>query len=288
MKNLKQKELTKKITAYSAVAGAVIAITPAADANIQYFDIVPDETFNTDGSIYNLDLNNDGVVDFKICLMKSYGTGYTTFGVFIQPMGNNFVKANHIAYGWLSSDNEALALNPNVPIQDGPNWIEGGYGMILGAYYNSYGSIYNSGPWLGVYDKYLGLCVKVSGEAYFGWARLDVGNIAQSFTIKDYAYEDVPNEQILAGQTSGINSIDISKNVSVYSFGNKIFVNTKDLKISKGTINVTNALGKVINTTAIHNYQTVISLDKIKTGLYFVRIEMSKGITTKKVFIERE
>ena len=59
------------------------------------------------------------------------------------------------------------------------------------------------------------------------------------------------------------------------------------MKESNGTITVLNSLGQVVNSSDINNSQTIITLENIKSGIYFVRIEMSEGIITKKVFIEK-
>ena len=305
------EQLTKKIKAYSVVAGVVIAFAPEVSAEIHRTNIDPDLTFSNDGAVYNLDLNNDGVVDFKIRLYAynsiSSSSGDQYIGdigaVLIEALNNNAVNAfNSTFIGTSGSTSEiyvANALNAFDPIKNGLNWVNNyspysssSSAIILGAdiYAASYGNIYwdlQIGPWLGVSDKYLGLKLSTSEGVLYGWARLDVSKDGKSFTIKDYAYEDIPNKPIYAGTgVANINTVDINNNVSVYSFGNKIFVNSIDLKEANGTITVLNNLGQVVNSSDIINAQTIITLENIKSGIYFVRIEMSKGIITKKVFIE--
>ncbi len=299
------EQLTKKIKAYSVVAGVVIAFAPEVGAEIHRTNIDPDLTFSNDGAVYNLDLNNDGVVDFRINLFAYAGTDTCTTGnqtiydigaVTIEPLGNNAVNAFASTSPFTTSSGSILnvnvpyALNGFDPIKNGLNWKNYGYfWMGVDAY-----SAYNGVPyfdilvneWLGVSDKYLGLRLSTDQGVLYGWARLDVSKDAKSFTIKDYAYEDIPNKPIYAGTgIANINSVDINNNISVYSFGNKIFVNSIDLKESNGTITVLNSLGQVVNSSDINNSQTIITLENIKSGIYFVRIEMSEGIINKKVFI---
>jgi hypothetical protein len=53
-------------------------------------------------------------------------------------------------------------------------------------------------------DGYIGLKLKKAGLIYYGWTRLSVSvsSTSASFTIKDYAYNSVPNQPILAGEKS--------------------------------------------------------------------------------------
>ena len=60
-----KKTYAAKLKSYSAYAAAFFASANAADAQVVYTDISPDQTFNTDGASYDLDLNNDGTFDFQ-------------------------------------------------------------------------------------------------------------------------------------------------------------------------------------------------------------------------------
>ena len=59
------ESLKKKIAGYSAMAVAVLARSNAADAQVIYTDINPDHEMQGWHSNYFLDLNNDGIDDFK-------------------------------------------------------------------------------------------------------------------------------------------------------------------------------------------------------------------------------
>jgi hypothetical protein len=48
-------------------------------------------------------------------------------------------------------------------------------------------------------DQYLGLKFISNGKVYYGWARLRYTNPI-SLTLKDYAFNSVAGQQILAGQ----------------------------------------------------------------------------------------
>ena len=50
----------------------LISFADAAHAQIVYTDVKPDLTFSTNGSVYYIDLNKDGINDFKISYTKKY------------------------------------------------------------------------------------------------------------------------------------------------------------------------------------------------------------------------
>src|SRR5438874_601180 len=83
------KDLLKKISAYSSVAASVAALPKDSDAQIIYSDISPDFTLECaphNYGFYDLDLNNDGVADFRIqkdnittdCWFCSCSAGYSS------------------------------------------------------------------------------------------------------------------------------------------------------------------------------------------------------------------
>ena len=60
------------------------------------------------------------------------------------------------------------------------------------------------------WDGYVGLQLIHAGQTYYGWVRMDVNVTAgsASMTIKDYAYNSIPNQPILAGQTTATGIIE--------------------------------------------------------------------------------
>ena len=66
-----KKHLQKRLKAYSAaVAGAAVGIS--ANGQIEYIDIDPDVVIDELGEFYDLDINQDGIVDFRIDLICSF------------------------------------------------------------------------------------------------------------------------------------------------------------------------------------------------------------------------
>ncbi len=60
----------------------------------------------------------------------------------------------------------------------------------------------NRGNWNGASNKYVPLQLNHNSQKFYGWARLDAATNAVSFTVKDYAYNSIPNQPIRAGEAS--------------------------------------------------------------------------------------
>ncbi len=112
----------------------------------------------------------------------------------------NSVKL-HVTNGGLSvinatgENNYVAALNANDLISSQQNF---GAHQLLGGL-----SYYESEPmglWPGEGEHYIGVRFKIGENIHYGWIRLSVPDDCQSFTVMDYAYEDVPGKSIKAGQ----------------------------------------------------------------------------------------
>ncbi len=217
LKSTKSKANSKtieRLATYSAMAGALLLPGLGAHAEIIYTDVDPDETYNTDGDSYLLDLDDDGIIDFIVYVVNfSYpGLFYTSAGatyagqfqdVFVFPNTANSVAGSSTGGGFAYP----YALNSGDEIGAGlefqSNSIQSMVYYLAVLDYPLPGSMtpfYSDGNWAGVTDKFLGLKFQSAGGTHYGWARLDCGADHHSFTIKDYAYETIADEPINAGE----------------------------------------------------------------------------------------
>jgi hypothetical protein len=197
------RQLSMYALAASAAGVGMLALAQPAEAKIVYTPA--DENI---GPITYLDLNHDGINDFKFtthhtahsthCLSGSaalavYGSrlankisGESVFasalatGAYIGPAGKFRGEKMALVAGGCSTGN------------GGASW----YGR--------------SGFWAGpagggIEDRYLGLKFSVKGKIHFGWARLNVvtSNLTIQATLTGYAYETIPNKAIIAGKEHG-------------------------------------------------------------------------------------
>jgi len=139
-------KLEKGLLSYAAAASAagvsLLALTPAAQAKIVY---TPAHV-QILGNVY-LDLNHDGINDFRFSTTHRSGTGAAHAGTFfrtsaaqlrVYPVGTRNQIWGHSSY--------ASALKPGVRV--GPKFPQGGFSMVEVRGINSQLSVYY-GPWEG-------------------------------------------------------------------------------------------------------------------------------------------
>lgn len=158
------------------------------EPHIIYTDIEPDYISTELNDFYELNLNNDGFVDFTLI---------------------SSADSNEIWLGIYSTDdvNGIISVTPwytyVVPLENGSDIFYHSSDSIIISY--EVGALFEIGtnyymPWINANDKYVGLRLFIDGKIHYGWARLSVTSIT-SWVIKDYAYNATPNSPILAGQT---------------------------------------------------------------------------------------
>jgi len=161
---------------------------------IIYTDITPDFASNRLNDFYNLDLNNDGIVDFRLVSNDNSGTAIWAEPNLNTNGANAFVSVSGPFWSYAISLNKDFVISSDVtPFFYDP--FECLMIMEICDYHPSYCSF----EWEGKVDKYLGLRFNIDGQTHYGWARLDVNN-SYVWVIKDYAYNATPNKSILAGQ----------------------------------------------------------------------------------------
>jgi hypothetical protein len=211
-KNRPPASLTRKLdhtlrgyaTAATATGVSLLALAQPGRAEIIY---TPTHQTITPRGTFSLDLNNDGVVDFRIdnglvvCgspRRPPECSGYTFQSLLVFPYGSNKI---------MLGNRFAPALPSNVNI--GPTRQFNARGSLEQCTTDLGSGPFSYGPWLNARDRYLGLELKVNGETHYGWARLTVtvnrvpAPCHAGVILTGYAYETVPNKPIASGHTSG-------------------------------------------------------------------------------------
>jgi PEP-CTERM motif len=205
-----QQEVSHRLAAYLVAAGAagvgLLAMAPAAQAGIIYTP--SNATFLSGFGTVGISLENNGVINFNIA--SGYRGGYIK-SVRVNGNGVNGDGVLGFASGIFGPEASALAkgavIGPGQVFQNANHTTGGVYGNVgLQMAAETFGRfIY--GPWANVSDRYLGLQFDVSGQTYYGWIGFSfVGEQSSQFgltaSLFGYAYNNVPNQQILAGQTA--------------------------------------------------------------------------------------
>ena len=181
------RPLGKRLLAYATVAGLAASASHAA-AEVIYTPV--HSYVHLD---FPIDLNHDGIVDFRIISSDLSGIGE----VQVRPLvhGNRVAATDQSCAfypGGAAPLPQGVLIGPRLPFQAKANCMAFASGT----------SGYN-GAWLRVNDAYLGLTFVIDGKTHFGWARLHVnhdfyfcGCIAE---IYGFAYETIPGKPIIAG-----------------------------------------------------------------------------------------
>jgi hypothetical protein len=292
-----EKKITSnsKLKTYSALAGSFLATGNIATASVVYHDVNPDvtKTQTTLGqSSYAIDMDNDGTIDFTLIANKFSTTKsnvpITGTGVTILPAVGNAVDYKVIGSG-TNAISYALALNVNDNINNTVNWYVRGNGtsstgLALAGTVSAMGATQNVGQFHNTTNKYIGVKFTTGASTYYGWIRVDVGNY-NTFTVKDWAYQNTPDTAIQAGQGTptgvstylgSVTTIIATNNLIEAAFANSIV----------GNIQIVNLSGAVVKAVEMNGNDCTIDMSGMPTGIYNVIVTANEGVLAKKVFVE--
>lgn len=161
-------------------------------ANIIYTDIEPDFTSETSDAAYELDLNNDNIVDYYL-----KGESDNNWLIIISnPISQNGIFSVEPWYTNTVALDEGYKIFTVTSHPNGAHFATVSIFNIGECFGGGQGCSYD---WKDKDDKYLGLRFIINEQIHYGWARLKVTSPAQ-WIIKDYAYNATPDSPILAGQ----------------------------------------------------------------------------------------
>jgi hypothetical protein len=185
------RQLNMYALAASAAGVGVLALAQSAQATIVY---TKTHVVIGTNQIYELDLNHDGIADFKISNHSFFTDTIVASLSALPARANNAVVGKQPQVGF---PHYAYALLPGARV--GPKQPLSGALMAW-----SFGAS-RGGRWANVRGRYLGLKFLIRGKVHYGWARLNVtvGNSKITATLTGYAYETIPNNPIIAGKTKG-------------------------------------------------------------------------------------
>jgi len=197
--------LERSLLMYTAAAGAagvgILALAPPAEAKIVY--TAANVQILGPRSFYNLDLNHDGITDFRITNTTNYNTDQAFWDLFVRPNQGNAAIGTFVYRGF-PPNARALGLGARIGAA-GEHLYSQSAKMV--SFYVGGGGSSAHGNWNNVTNHYLGFKFQIAGETHFGWARFDVrvltGPVRINALLTGYAYETIPNRPIIAGQTSG-------------------------------------------------------------------------------------
>lgn len=289
---------------YSKMATFFLFIHQGATGSVVVTDIDPDTVINLDGELYLLDMDNNSVSDFIIFKDSGYyyyeGYSSTTLRfrqlVAIGPQYSFENKILGALYynSWSGSEfYMPFPLYEGELISSGLNFYNYPVQIICAGHLENIGSGsgFNLGPgyWLapgnhGVENRYLGVSfIDAADNRYYGWARCSTADSMKAITIHEYAYENIPNKPIVAGDTvsylpvTELNKVD---NISIWNYGSTIYFKNPDN--TSMDFHVVNSSGSVVFKATINTYYGSIDLGNQPHGFYLLVFE-SNGKSIKVV-----
>jgi len=196
-------QLSMYALAASAAGVGMLALAQPAEAKIIYTPA--DENI---GPVTYLDLNHDGINDFKF---TTHHTSHNTHGCASGSAG--FAVYGSLANKISGESVFASVLPPGAYIGPAGKFHGQKMAFVSGGCTTGNGgaSFYGrTGFWAGpagggIENRYLGLKFSIKGKIHFGWARINVviSNLIIQATLTGYAYETIPNQRIIAGKEHG-------------------------------------------------------------------------------------
>lgn len=218
MKKTTSKNLSNRLLKYGAFSAAMLGVANAS-GQIVYTDIA-DETADATNPIISIDIDVDGTGDYLLAINP---TDVQLAAIF--PANSSMASAynSNAIVGVSGSSSYFYASNLDAGEQiDGTNTVL----TNIRADFN-YDSCASAGSqFCDGMDGYVGLHFKIAGNTHYGWARIQVAADATSIILKDFAYNSVPGEAIIAGNTTlqvaqfsvnDIRVVALNKNINLYN-----------------------------------------------------------------------
>lgn len=277
----KSTQLDSKLKVYASLAMGAASIG-LVNGQIVYTDVNPDVVITTVGDSLSIDFDADGISDYTIRRFDWSGNAANTAVIGRgDVVGNGAMGSMGTTVPYLS------ALNLNDPIGSTATWqIQDGDPFYLPSTQQNkqvLASTYSGGFYGNFGDNaehYIGVMFQPGGGTNFnyGWIRVsDIPQAGNTVTIKDFAYNTVVDQPILAGQmTVGIAEEGV--NAKIFAADHKLNIRTE----ATGSLSVINAVGQVVVSQQIAE-NTVIDMSTYSAGIYTVRFESNGKTLVKKV-----
>ncbi len=221
-KNWKQRgspEFEKQLMAYSAAAGAALFAAGNADALVHYSGVT-NLPVNSQATPVLIDLNGDGTNDFQITWNFWSSTWTTTTTTTNSRKGTEEGNGVRATFTYTSSG-RYISIRPLQPgnafvpdrslIEQPDRLAEGAmidnnvgqWGTVAKPLMSTYDSDWSWGNFNNGANGYIGVRFNFAGGTRYGWIQFTGGNeLGQLLngTVVDWAYEDVAQRGIRAGQ----------------------------------------------------------------------------------------
>lgn len=292
--------MNHRLTAYSTMAIALVALIKPGRTQAIYFNYDPDSVLtNTPDEECNIDMDNNGTIDFQFENLENTGYNYTLglinekgVNIFGVPNASIVIFSNYLidtttfyasALDVGFNINEKHLFNNNVAIMAF---------QITTLTIDTSFYLFDGGDWYPeVLDKYVGIRFKDDDDAtHYGWIRCSVQDSGRVLIIKDYAYENKPDVGILAGDmigdtTTAVESLNNTiSGVAVYSSCETIFITFSKQPLQSYLLRIFTMEGREVYSNELHNQMNRIE-SEVPAGIYLVTIGDGINSFNKKIIL---
>ena len=277
---------------------AVFLQTQVVNAQVQYFDIEPDILLDENADLFLLDIDQDGINDFKF--RHNEGIYYTDWAyqprywdiIFADALDeNNWIAGSYFStssYGTTSYSNRPYILPFGYPVGVLLSFQKGNGQYIAKFVVTSLGEITEEiGNWTEGAEGYFGIRMEREAHYYYGWLRATVADSAKSITIHDYAYETIAYKSIIAGDKLGTTTISESSSqlFEINCDGTTLFIHT-NIAVNAGNAEliIYDLSGKRVFSKQLSGGNQSIQLT-LQTGIYIATCKYNGDIITKTISI---
>jgi hypothetical protein len=191
-----QHRLASYVLAAGTTGVSLLVTSQPSEAEVVY---TPAHHSVGQDQAFAIDLNHDGVTDFRLENALRHNSGYRGAQLQVNAFATGGVVGIRSFARALSAGD---VIGPHSPFRGGDEpmafeiWL---YGE----------STYSFGSWFNASSRYLGFRFKIDGQVHYGWARISTRS-TNHFKIwaelTGYAYETEPNAPIVAGNTGSGNN----------------------------------------------------------------------------------
>ena len=161
---------------------------------IVYTNIEPDFPAKNFTDFYQLDLNNDGIIDFTIS--QDHSESWEFLQIISNPNSGNGILSVSPWYTHPLPLKKGNKIFNEGEYHNGEIYTNHALFNINECFFDDPNCPYN---WKGKGDMFIGLRIVMNGKFYYGWVQMNVEAIHQ-WVIKDYAFNSTTNKPIYAGQ----------------------------------------------------------------------------------------
>lgn len=282
-----------KLAQYALLSSAFLA-THAANADVIYTDLHPDICLTEFNSSAYVDLNADGLNDYRFLNWNKHFTTYNSYGepmhefeLFVQWVGPAYYGLNRIAgetyfeyrynigvyvyyfpYKLASGDVISSYLNFY------PHWINQSMAFKQFTADDDTPRLFDTGGYWapGAEEQFLGVYFADTNDSmHYGWIRCSIIDTANGLIIHDYAYESEPEKPIIAGATFANAGLTDAGEFTLYTHNNSVYLYVNADTIQNLTLDILDMHGRTVFSCPVEAHFLQQPL-QVPNGIYFARI----------------